>query len=122
VQHPAHAAPRKSAFARGSSAASNASAAAFVATDQLGGFPTARVPPVAAPVSEVLDNEILAIQRALDEHGPTERQELADLVGARYWGPGVFRETLREATANGDIRRASRNTYAPADPGDDAKQ
>lgn len=79
------------------------------------GFPTARVPADAVPVAEVLDNEILAIQRALDEHGPTERQKLADLVGARYWGPGVFRETLREATADGDIRRTSRSTYAPAD-------
>jgi hypothetical protein len=72
-------------------------------------------------VAEVLDNEILAIQRALDEHGPTERQKLADLVGARYSGPGVFRETLREATVNGDIGRTSRNTYAPADD-DNAKR
>jgi len=87
-----------------------------------GGFPTARVPADAVPVAEVLDNEILAIQRALDEHGPTERQKLADLVGARYWGPGVFRETLREATADGDIRRTSRNTYAPADDDNNAKQ
>jgi MFS family permease len=88
-----------------------------------GGFPTARVPAVAAPVSEqVLDDQILSIQRALDEHGPTERQELAGLVGARYWGPGVFREALREATADGDIRRTSRNTYAPVEPGDDAEQ
>jgi hypothetical protein len=61
-----------------------------------GGFPTAPVPAAAAPVSEqVLDEQILSIQRALDEHGPTERQELAGLVGARYWGPGVFREALR---------------------------
>jgi hypothetical protein len=43
-------------------------------------------------------------------------------VGARYWGPGVFRETLREATADGDIRRTSRNTYAPAADDNDAKQ
>jgi MFS family permease len=85
-----------------------------------GGFPTSRVPADAVPVAEVFDNEILAIQRALDEHGPTERQKLADLVGARYWGPGVFRETLREAIADGDIRRTSRNRYAPAD--DDAEQ
>jgi hypothetical protein len=35
-------------------------------------------------MAEVLDNEILATQPALDEHGPTERQKLADLVGARY--------------------------------------
>jgi MFS family permease len=86
-----------------------------------GGFPTARVPADAVPAAELFDNEILAIQRALDEHGPTERQKLADLVGARYWGPGVFRETLREATADGDIRRTSRNTYAPA-ADDNAKQ
>jgi MFS family permease len=87
-----------------------------------GGFPTARVPADAVLVAELLDNEILAIQRALDEHGPTERQKLADLVGARYWGPGVFRETLREATADGDIRRTSRNTYAPTDDDHNAKQ
>jgi len=43
-------------------------------------------------------------------------------VGARYWGPGVFRETLREAIADGDIRRTSRNTYAPADDDNNAKQ
>jgi hypothetical protein len=71
---------------------------------------------------EALDNEILSIQRALDENGPTERQELAVLVRARYWGPGVFREALREATADGDIRRTSRNTYAPPDHDDSANQ
>jgi hypothetical protein len=89
-----------------------------------GGFPTARVPAdtVAVAEQQALDNQILSIQRALDEHGPTERQELADLVGARYWGPGVFRETLREAIADGDIRRTSRNTYAPPDDEDSAKQ
>jgi MFS family permease len=87
-----------------------------------GGYPTARVPADAAPVAEVLDNEILTIQRALDEHGPTERQELAGLVGARYWGPGVFRGALREATADGDIRRTSRSTYAPADDDTSAKR
>jgi len=88
-----------------------------------GGFPTARVPADVGPVSEqVLDDQILSIQRALDEHGSTERRELATLVSARYWGPGVFREALREATADGDIRRTSRSSYAPADPEDDAKQ
>jgi MFS family permease len=89
-----------------------------------GGFPTARVPAATVPVAEeeALDNEILAIQRALDEHGPTERQKLADLVGARYWGPGVFREALREATADGDIRRTLRSTYAPQKQDNNAKQ
>ncbi|MGI8505227.1 MAG: MFS transporter [Solirubrobacteraceae bacterium] len=84
-----------------------------------GGFPTARVPADAAPVSEqVLDDQILTIQRALDEHGSTDRRQLATLVGARYWGPGVFREALRQARVDGDIRRTARSTYAPADDND----
>jgi hypothetical protein len=62
-----------------------------------------------------LDREIGAIRTALDEHGATERTELARLVGARYWGPGVFRAALRDAVADGDVRRTSRSTYAPAD-------
>jgi MFS family permease len=80
-----------------------------------GSLPTARVPAASVPADEqALENEIEAIQRALDEHGSTERRELAGLVGARYWGPGVFREALRRAIADGDVRRTSRSTYAPA--------
>lgn len=60
-----------------------------------------------------LDHEVDIIERALDEHGATERRELAALVGARYWGPGVFRQALREALADGRARRLSRGTYAP---------
>lgn len=63
------------------------------------------------PLGEVLDNEILAIQRALDEHSPPN---------VRSSPSAVFRETLGEAT--GDIRRTSRNTYAPADDDNNAKQ
>ena len=74
--------------------------------------------PSYASVSEAnLENEIQAIQRALDEHGATERKELARLVGARYWGPGVFRSALRDALAEGDIRRLSRTTFAVGDSG-----
>jgi hypothetical protein len=61
----------------------------------------------------VLDSEIRAIEKALDEHGATERRELAQMVGARYWGPGVFRDALREAVIEGTVRRASRSTYEP---------
>jgi MFS family permease len=77
--------------------------------------PVAPVPATAAEVPEqALDSEIQAIERALDEHGSTERRELSELVGARYWGPGVFRDALRQALADGDIRRVSRTTYAPS--------
>jgi hypothetical protein len=66
-----------------------------------------------------LDREIEMIARALEEHGPTEREELERLVGARYWGPGRFREALREAVDEGRVVRLSRNTYGP--PGTDAR-
>jgi len=68
-----------------------------------------RVPVVTSLVPELKpDNEIQAIQRGLDEHGATERTELARLVGARYWGPGIFRAALREALAGG--RSSSRRS------------
>lgn len=62
---------------------------------------------------QVLDSEIRAIEKALDEHGATERHELAQMVGARYWGPGVFRDALREAVIEGTVRRTSRSIYEP---------
>ena len=60
-----------------------------------------------------LDHELDAIEHALDEHGATNRRELATLVGARYWGPGRFGAALREAVEDGRARRLSRSTYAP---------
>jgi hypothetical protein len=35
-------------------------------------------------------------------------------VGARYWGPGRFRKALRDAVADGDVKRLSRDRYGPA--------
>lgn len=49
--------------------------------------------------------------RALDEHDPTERGVLADLVGARCWGPGCFGAALRETVADGRAERRSRTLY-----------
>jgi MFS family permease len=47
--------------------------------------PASPVPAITSSLADPnLDNEIQAIQRALDEHGPTERRELARLLGARY--------------------------------------
>jgi MFS family permease len=68
-----------------------------------------------APTAEQdSDREIDAITRALDDHGATDRDQLAELVGARYWGPGRFRAALREAVDEGRAQRLSRTTYAPA--------
>lgn len=68
-----------------------------------------------------LDNEIQSLQRVLDEHGATERGELARLVGARYWGPGVFSEALRKAVAEGRVRRLTRTTFAASDGDNDER-
>jgi len=71
---------------------------------------------VPSPVpEEALDNEIEAIERALSENGPMDREELARLVGARYWGPGVFAEALRQAVIDDGARRVSRTMYGPPD-------
>ncbi len=60
-----------------------------------------------------LDREIQAISRALQDNGQVNREELAMLVGARYWGPGRFRAALREAVAEGSARQVSRGVFAP---------
>jgi len=65
-----------------------------------------------------LDREIEIIGRALDDHGAANRRELARRVGARYWGPGRFRVALREAVADGSVKRLRGGEYAPARPSD----
>ncbi|MEU8800553.1 MFS transporter [Spirillospora sp. NPDC048819] len=60
-----------------------------------------------------LDREVNAIAQALSEHGPTSRHRLAEVVGARYWGPGRFRAALREAVHEGLAQPQARNRYAP---------
>jgi MFS family permease len=67
------------------------------------------------PITEVdFKREVSAIERALGDRGPTERRELARLVGARFWGPGRFPAALREAVESGRARRISRNRFGPA--------
>jgi MFS family permease len=61
---------------------------------------------------EWLDREVEIISRALQEDGELRRDELARRIGARYWGPGRFRLALREAVAEGVVRRVSRSIYA----------
>ncbi len=63
-----------------------------------------------------LEREVDAIAHALDEHGALQRNELARLVGARYWGPGRFRQALHAAIDENRARQTSRRTLAPAAP------
>jgi MFS family permease len=65
-----------------------------------------------------LDREISIIGRALEERGSANRRELARRVGARYWGPGRFRSALREAVAEGAVRRLRGGEYAPTKGGE----
>jgi MFS family permease len=68
-----------------------------------------------APTAEQdLDREIETIGRALEDRGPLDRDELADLVGARYWGPGRFGSALQAAVDEGRAEHLSRGRYGPA--------
>jgi MFS family permease len=60
----------------------------------------------------LLDREIDAIVRVLEEEGPLPREEVARRVGARRWGPGRFPNALAEAVAEGVVRRESRHLLA----------
>jgi MFS family permease len=62
-----------------------------------------------------LDREIRALVTAVHANGPIGRDELGQRVEARRWGPGRYRAALREATAEGRMRRLSRRTYGPVD-------
>jgi MFS family permease len=68
-----------------------------------------------------LDREVDAITRALSERGQMSREELAQAVGARYWGPGRFRSALREAMADGAARRVSRTAIAAGAAADEKR-
>jgi hypothetical protein len=72
----------------------------------------------AAIGEEDLDREIEALGRELDARGPTDRDDLAERVGARYWGPGRFRTALDEAVAEGRATHPSRSSYGPSRDGD----
>jgi hypothetical protein len=81
----------------------------------LGGSPA--ISAAASSSAELLDHEISAIERVLMERGPLSCWEIQRLLGARYWGPGVFSRALAEAVADGAVRRVGRDTYA-AEPSD----
>ncbi len=70
------------------------------------------LPPPYEPNPDWLDHEIGVIDRALQEHGELDRRELAERVGARYWGPGRFGAALRGAVGDGSVRRSGRDRFA----------
>jgi MFS family permease len=52
--------------------------------------------------------EVEAISGALHDTGPMTREQLAQRVGARFWGPGRFPRALRQAQAEGTVHRVGR--------------
>jgi hypothetical protein len=61
-----------------------------------------------------LDREVATLQQAVRDRGAVRRSELADAVGARYWGPGRFGRALREAVRRHAVGRQGRGRYGPA--------
>ncbi len=59
-----------------------------------------------------LDSEVEMLRWALEEGGEADRVELAKRVGARNWGPGRFTRALREAVAEGVVRKIGRHRFA----------
>jgi MFS family permease len=70
-----------------------------------------------AQAREDLDREISVIAEALRQHGALEREELNNLVGGRYWGPGRFAAAVRAAIQEGLARRRSRTVLEPEPAG-----
>lgn len=60
-----------------------------------------------------LVRELDSLERALREHGPLPRRELARTVAARYWGPGRFSRALRAGLLQGRLVRTRRGVYGP---------
>ena len=56
--------------------------------------------------------EIEALVKVLEENGEMSREELAQKVGARRWGPGRFRFVLTQAREGGRIELHGRRSYA----------
>jgi hypothetical protein len=74
-------------------------------------------PPYAAPLIDTArGREVDEILAALSGVGSVERSRLARLVHAELWGPGRFSTALREAVAQGKVRRTSRGQYALVPP------
>ncbi|HEX4734328.1 MAG TPA: MFS transporter [Thermoleophilaceae bacterium] len=64
---------------------------------------------------EALDREIEVIATVVTSRGPIGRDDLARAVKARYWGPGRFRDALREAVREGRAKETAHHAYGPPD-------
>src|SRR3954447_11904120 len=68
-------------------------------------------------IDDELQDEVAAIETALKEHGPLQREALKQQVNSRRWGPGCFAKALSQAQQAGLVTRAGRNRFALAGDG-----
>ena len=62
-------------------------------------------PTTEGPRDRQVAHEMQQIVRALHDQGPVDPEELATLVGARYWEPGSFDRALALCVADGLVVR-----------------
>lgn len=75
------------------------------------------LPPVAPEAGYIaLDREIETIALVVAERGAMDTRALYNRVGGRYWGPGRFRDAVREALAEDKIQRVGRGRFGPPLP------
>ncbi|MGH3356208.1 MAG: MFS transporter, partial [Nocardioidaceae bacterium] len=80
-----------------------------------GGGPMPMPPPkptTEGPRDRFVGREIAQIVRALQEEGPQSSEDLATLVGARFWGPGRFERAVVFALSDGPAMEMDDGRYA----------
>ena len=60
----------------------------------------------------ILEHEVAQVLRALRSEGPQASEDLAALVGARFWEPGRFERSVLAAVASGRIIRLGDGRYS----------
>jgi hypothetical protein len=60
----------------------------------------------------ILEHEVAQVLRALRTEGPQSSDDLATLVGARFWEPGRFERAVVDAIANGRIIQLNDGRYS----------
>jgi hypothetical protein len=68
----------------------------------------------AAMAERALDREIEILALIVEERGEIGGADLERLAGGRAWGPGRYRRAMREAVAEGRVRKLPDHVYGAA--------
>jgi hypothetical protein len=61
-----------------------------------------------------LRREISLIQNLLHDQGESDKDDIGEKLGCKYWGPTRFRNALKEGVKRGAFRKTGHGRYAPA--------